>query len=180
MSVAAKNAVSSSGISRMLEDSDVGAQLQNGANGGVFELFLFLILNTFATIFISYLAHKFIYKIKIPMTKYINKVVQIGNLSAIFDVLAFIFLLIGQIALGSVLIVCSLFLFYYSGLMVVVNDDGAVRDKFYGLLLFVIVDFIVTIILASTFGNIVYSQVKDLMSSLMEEDLSGVILWSLF
>ena len=180
MTVAAKNAVSSSGIGRMIDDSGVGNQLQSGANGGVFELFLFLILNIFATIFISYLAHKFIYKTKIPMTKYINKVVQIGNLSAIFDVLAFVFLIVGQYTFGSILIICSLLLFYYSGLMVVVNDDGAVRDKFYGLLFFVIVDFVVTLILASIFGSILYSQVKDLIGSLMEEDLSGTMLLSLF
>ncbi|MCT7790118.1 MAG: zinc ribbon domain-containing protein [Lactobacillus crispatus] len=180
MAIAGNQAINNSSVGSMLSGTSEGAELQNSATGGLFELYLFLVLNTFVTILISYLAYKFVYSKKLPIANYINKVVQIGNLSAIFDVLAFLFLLIGQMTFGIVLIFLALFMFYYSSITVVIADDGAVRDKYYGLLMFVVLDFIVSMILFTMFGQMLVSQIKGLGNSLLHTEYMGTMILNIF
>lgn len=73
-----------------------------------------------------------------------------------------------MLKIGLPLAGIAMLLFTLAVYAVVVGDNApVVQDKFYGLLIVVVVQFIVMYILGKIFGNAVYSQVQDLICSSM-------------
>ena len=135
----------------------------------LFELFLYLILVIAAMIAAAYYAHKFVYGATENLFDFINRIVSCSNLSAIFYVISFICLIIGSedmIKIGLPLASIAMVIFSLATYTVVVGDPTpAVKDKFYGLLIVVIIQLIVMYVLGKIFGSAVYNQIQQLIHS---------------
>lgn len=156
-----------------LGDSEMGQAAQsivtNFSTSLLFELFLYLILVIAAMIAAAYYAHKFVYGATENLFDFINRIVSCSNLSAIFYVISFICLIIGSedmIKIGLPLASIAMVIFSLATYTVVVGDPTpAVKDKFYGLLIVVIIQLIVMDVLGKIFGSAVYNQIQQLIHS---------------
>ena len=156
-----------------LGDSEMGQAAQsivtNFSTSLLFELFLYLILVIAAMIAAAYYAHKFVYGATENLFDFINRIVSCSNLSAIFYVISFICLIIGSedmIKIGLPLASIAMVIFSLATYTVVVGDPTpAVKDKFYGLLIVVIIQLIVMYVLGKIFGSAVYNQIQQLIHS---------------
>ena len=156
-----------------LGDSEMGQAAQsfvtNFSTSLLFELFLYLILVIAAMIAAAYYAHKFVYGPTENLFDFINRIVSCSNLSAIFYVISFICLIIGSedmIKIGMPLASTAMVIFSLATYTVVVGDPTpAVKDKFYGLLIVVIIQLIVMYVLGKIFGSAVYNQIQQLIHS---------------
>lgn len=156
-----------------LGNSEMGQAAQsivtNFSTSLLFELFLYLILVIAAMIAAAYYAHKFVYGATENLFDFINRIVSCSNLSAIFYVISFICLIIGSedmIKIGLPLASIAMVIFSLATYTVVVGDPTpAVKDKFYGLLIVVIIQVIVMYVLGKIFGNAVYNQIQQLIHS---------------
>lgn len=154
-------------------NSDIGEAAENVilnfSTSLLFELFLYLILTIVAMIAVAYYAHKFVYGHTENILDFVNRIVSCSNLSAILYVISFICLIIGSedmLKIGLPLAGIAMILFTLAVYAIVVGDNApAVQDKFYGLLIVVVVQVIVMYILGRIFGNAVYGQVQDLIHS---------------
>lgn len=156
-----------------LGDSEIGQAAQsvisNFSTSSLFELFLYLILVIVAMIGAAYYAHKFVYGSTEPLFSFVNKIVSCSNISAILYVVSFICLIIGSedmLKIGLPLVGIAMTIFSLATYTVVVGDiTPTVNDKFYGLLIVVIVQFLVMYILGKIFGTAIYNQIQNLIHS---------------
>lgn len=143
--------------------------ISNFSTSVLFELFLYLVITAVAMIAIAYYAHKFVYGSTEPIFDFVNRIVNCSNISAILYVVAFICLIIGSedmLKLGLPLVGLAMSIFSLAVYTVVVGDSApTIRDKFYGLLIVVVVQCLVMFILGKIFGNAVYSQIQNLIHS---------------
>lgn len=154
-------------------NSDMGEAAQNLVSNFstslLFELFLYLVLIAAAMIAAGYYAHKFVYGQTENIFDFINRIVSCSNLSAILYVVSFVCLIIGSedmLKLGLPLAGIAMVIFSLSVYTVVTGDSApTVQDKFYGLLIVVVIQFLVMFILGKIFGDAVYGQVQDLIHS---------------
>lgn len=156
-----------------LGNSDMGEAAQNIVSNFstslLFELFLYLIITAAALIAVAYYAYKFVYGTTEQIFDFINRIVSCSNLSAVLYVLSFICLIIGSedmLKVGIPLAGIAMAIFSLAVYTVVIgNSQPVVHDKFYGLLIVVVVQIIVMAILGQIFGNAVYNQIQDLIHS---------------
>lgn len=156
-----------------LGNSEMGQAAQgivsNFSTSLLFELFLYLILVVVAMIAAAYYAHKFVYGSTEKLFDFINRIVSCSNLSAILYVVSFICLIIGSedmIKISLPLASIAMVIFSLATYTVVVGDSTpAVKDKFYGLLIVVVIQVIVMYVLGKIFGSAVYNQIQQLIHS---------------
>lgn len=156
-----------------LGDSEMGQAAQslisNFSTSSLFELFLYLILVIVAMIAAAYYAHKFVYGSTEPLFTFVNRIVSCSNISAILYVISFVCLIIGSedmLKMGLPLVGIAMTIFSLATYTVVVGDSApAVNDKFYGLLIVVVVQFLVMYILGKVFGTAIYNQIQNLIHS---------------
>ncbi|WP_251717068.1 zinc ribbon domain-containing protein [Lactobacillus agrestimuris] len=125
--------------------------------GMALELIFFLLLTQAAWIGAAYLSYKVIYNQNKNFLQLTNHIVQTSNLSAIFIVVYFVFMLLagpGGVVMSTIMIWLSVALFGMALTVVVVGDPNPVHDKLYGYLLFLVLQFItgaiMTILIFST------------------------------
>lgn len=156
-----------------LGNSDIGQAAQtvvsNFSTSLLFELFLYLVLVIVAMIAVAYYAHKFIYGSTENLFNFVNRIVSCSNISAILYVVSFVCLIIGSedmLKIGLPLAGIAMTLFSLAVYAVVVGDSApAVQDKFYGLLIVVVVQVVVMYVLGKIFGSAVYNQIQQLIHS---------------
>ncbi|MDF7639545.1 zinc ribbon domain-containing protein [Lactobacillus sp. ESL0791] len=121
------------------------------------ELFFLLVLLEAALLGAGYLAYMFIYNKIRSFWSFTNHVVQSANLNAIFTVLAFLMLLMGASSSSlAFLLLLLIFIIFIGALYVVIlGDPKPARDKMYGLLIFIGLVLVVSIV----WGNIAYNTV---------------------
>ncbi|QNQ80203.1 zinc ribbon domain-containing protein [Lactobacillus sp. PV034] len=130
-------------------------------NGAFIQVFLFLILLTLGSILASFIASKFVYSQTIGFWDYVNRIAQIDNLSAIFMIVAFIGALIKSDGLFAFLVILAGIFFELAVFVPVLADKNAKRDKFYGLIIGVVIQLIIAGILFSVFKQSIQSQLQN-------------------
>lgn len=132
--------------------------ISNISTQAIISLLIFLVVYQFGTIAIGFISHKFIYGTQVSFTQYINRTVQIENLGAICVVVTFIAGLLGSGVLATLGVLASAFVFYNANVVAVVGDDKAGHDKFYGFLIFLILQFILTMFIFMIFSSTLIGQ----------------------
>lgn len=130
--------------------------------GTMIEIILFLLLIEAAWILAADLTYKVIYGRSKDFVEVTNHIVQTSNLSAIFIVVYFLFMVL----MGPAGIIVSLTMLWLSAIffgmactVVVIGDDHPVHDKFYGYLMLIALQFITTLILGAIIGSTIASQI---------------------
>lgn len=140
--------------------------ISNVSMQAIISLLIFLLVFQFGTIAIGFVSHKFIYGTQMPFTQYINKTVQIGNLGAICVAITFIAGLLGTGTLATLGALAATFIFYNANIVAVVGDDKAGHDKFYGFLIFLILQFILAMFLIMIFSSTLMGQASSSIQQL--------------
>lgn len=134
--------------------------------GTAFELIFFLLLTQVAWIGAAYLAYKVIYNKNKDFLQLTNHVVQTSNLSAIFITVYFIFMVAAGpagVVMSSLMLILSV-VFFSAGLTVVIlGDPNPVHDKFYGYILFLVLQIIVGFIVTTIIGTTLISQLGSIL-----------------
>lgn len=153
--------------------SEAQAIIANFSTSVLFELFLFIIIILAAMFTAVFFIRKFVYNINENFFDVVNRIVSCGNLSTIFYLLTFVCLLIGSndmLKFAMYLISGAMLIIFLACYTMVVADPNPVNDKFYGLLILVVVEFIVIWILTKVFGQAVSSQIE----SVFHVNMSGM------
>lgn len=134
----------------------------NSETNGIFvQLFLFFVLLTFGSILASFVGSKFVYGQSTPSWwDYTNRVAQIDNLSAIFIVIAFVGGLMKSAGLYSLLSLLAGIFFILAVFAPILINKNAKRDKFYGLIIAIVLQLIILSVLISIFGQNIIEQLK--------------------
>lgn len=138
--------------------------------GVAIELIIFVALAQFAWIGAAYLAYKVIYGHSKDFMELTNHVVQASNLSAIFMVIFFVFMVLmgpAGTVISSLMVILSIVFFSMALTVVVLGDANPVHDKFYGYLLFIALQFITGIILFGIISATVVSQIGSSLPGIM-------------
>lgn len=138
--------------------------------GVALELIIFVALAQLAWIGAAYLAYKVIYGHSKDFMELTNHVVQASNLSAIFMVVYFVFMVLmgpAGAVLSSLMVILSIAFFSMALTVVVLGDANPVHDKFYGYLLFIALQFITGLILFIIISTTVASQIGSSLTSIM-------------
>lgn len=146
----------------MLGSTNLMGSTSNFSFGVAIELIIFVALAQFAWLGAAYLAYKVIYGHSKDFLELTNHVVQTSNLSAIFMVVFFVFMaLMGPagVTISSLMVILSIGFFSMALSVVVLGDPNPVHDKFYGYLLFVVLQFITGLIVTMIISGTVASQI---------------------
>lgn len=130
--------------------------------GVVFELMIFIALAQLAWIGSAYLAYKVIYGHSKDFLQLTNHVVQTSNLSAIFMVVFFLFMVLmgpAGVFISGLMVSLAVTFFSMALTIVVLGDPNPVHDKFYGYLLFIVLQFITGVILFMLISGTIASQI---------------------
>lgn len=146
-----------------------GTNIMNSSAGFTFgtaiEVAFFLALTEAAWILAAYLAYKVIYGKSRDFLDLTNHVVQTSNLSAIFIVVYFVFMLLmgpAGVAFSAVMLWLSILFFSMALTVVVLGHQNPVHDKFYGYVLFIALQFITGLILFLIIGGTVMDKLDPL------------------
>lgn len=124
----------------------------------VIELLFFIILTQIAWIGAAYLSYKIIYNKDKDLMEFTNRVVQTSNLSAIFMVIYFIFMVIPNVGISATMIILTIIFFIMALTVVILGEPNPVHDKFYGYLLFIAIQFVISLILIYLIDITIISQ----------------------
>lgn len=151
---------------------EVGSMVANQVNqlSGtvIFQLFFMVLLMQIISLAAGFGARQFIFGQNLPVMTFVNRTVQASNLSVILVLLACLCLMVGDasmIASGLVLGMIASVLFNLGLIVVTLDGQKPVRDKFYGLLILTVAVILASMILSSLFGSAVYNQIKDLIGN---------------
>lgn len=154
------------------QGTDLPTQVTTQANSLVssivWRVFFYLIIAAIGTIFATYIARIFVYGTKEPIFSLINRLVHISNYAVILAILVFLCALMGSMdnykmwIYGLYLLSAMVLLFDLAGITTIANDEGAVKDKFIGVIIFTIIQLIIAVILFHFFKNSVLGQVQQI------------------
>lgn len=91
--------------------------------------------------------------------EFTNHIVHTSNLAAIFIVVYFLFMLIMGPAGIAVSVLIAVSVFELALMVVVLGDPNPVHDKFYGFLLFMVLQAVAGLIFVSIIGATLISQI---------------------
>lgn len=133
------------------ENCQIPETINNSSHSLIFEFLICLILTEIITIAGAYLGHKFVYGQTENLFDFINHIVGMSNLSAIFVIAAIIFMLISgdqNTFFLALFLDCLTIVFFslacYS--VVVADKQPAIHDRFYGLLIVFVIELLGIII----------------------------------
>lgn len=136
-------------------------------NGAFVQLFLYLLLLTLGSILASFIGSKFVYGNETDgWWEYTNRIAQISNLNAIFIVVAFLGGLIKSYTLYGMMSLLAAIFFSLAVFVPVLADKHAKRDKFYGLIIAVVIQIFVFMILTAIFGESISNQLQSSVTHL--------------
>lgn len=138
--------------------------------GVAIELMFFLALGELVLIGAVYLSYKIIYGHAKDFMEFSNHIVQTSNLNAIFIVLFFLFVLIFGVSgsfLGTFMLMLAYIVFEVALTIVVVGDANPVHDKFYGYLLFVLLQMIASMLFMTMAAGIIGTQIGSDITNLI-------------
>lgn len=150
--------------------SDIASSTSNFTFGMAIELIFFLLIAQFAWIGSAYLAYKVIYNKNKDFLQLTNHIVQTSNLSAIFIVIFFIFMILagpGGVVMASLMLWLSAIFFGMALTVVVLGDPNPVHDKFYGYLLFIVLQAITGVIVFMLISSMILGQIGSSFLSLI-------------
>lgn len=150
--------------SSSLLGNDIASNTAGFTFGMAIELVFLLLLTEAAWIGAAYLAYKVIYEKSKNFLQFTNHVVQTSNLSEIFISLFFLLMIFGGtggIVLSVLMISLSISFLTMALNVVVLEDTNPVHDKFYGYLLFLLLQAFTGIIM----GVLIFSTVLGQISS---------------
>lgn len=145
----------------MLGNTNLMRSTANFTFGTAIEISLFLALTEAAWILAAYLAYKVIYGKSRDFLELTNHVVQTSNLSAIFIVIYFFFMLLmgpAGVIVSGIMLWLSVIFFSRALTVVVLGDQNPVHDKFYGYFLFIALQYITGLILFMIICGMIMSQ----------------------
>ncbi|MDD6420582.1 MAG: zinc ribbon domain-containing protein [Lactobacillus delbrueckii] len=153
-------------------DSTWNSNVANSTSGAtfsvVFEMIIFLALTELCWIFACFISYKVIYNKKRDLLDLTNHIVQTSNLNAIFVVIYFFSMMFTSTTGGvlPILMLVLIELFFSKAITVsLLGDNGEAHDKFYGYILFLVIQGITTLILIMVIGSSVLSQIKSYLGS---------------
>lgn len=159
MNIASKQAMSSASF---------GLFSGNSTTNQIFiEVFFYLVLMTLGSIFASWVGSKFVYEKSVNWWDYTNRIAHIDNLSAIFVVIAFLGALVKSYGLFGFFTVLSGLFFALAVFVPVLADKDAKRDKFYGLIITVVIQLFIIMILTQIFGQNIQSQLTGIFTHML-------------
>lgn len=123
-----------SGSSRVMGMFNSGYSMMNGMQIPYIPFFIYLLIVQAACFGVYYLGYKFIYGSVRQFNDFVNHMMQVSNLNAIFIVLAFIFMLMVNPILVGIMIFLILTVWTASFQVVLLGDPNPVHDKFYSYL----------------------------------------------
>ena len=159
MNIASKQAMSSATFGLFSGNSET--------NQIFIEVFFYLVLMTLGSIFASWVGSKFVYEKTAGWWEYTNRIAHIDNLSAIFVVIAFLGALLKSYSLFGFFTVLAGLFFALAVFVPVLADKDAKRDKFYGLIITVVIQLFVVMILTQIFGQNIQSQLTSIFTHML-------------
>ncbi|BDR60033.1 zinc ribbon domain-containing protein [Lactobacillus xylocopicola] len=136
-------------FSNHFNEAAQGLSMVDFSFGIVLKVLLFILLYEVIMIGSTYLAHKFIYDRKVALLDFVNRSAHASNLNLIFAAIFFLLMLMGpgSIVPAVILLVVILMLFSVGQQVVLLSDEGAKRDKVYGCLIALGINFVGMLIL---------------------------------
>lgn len=141
------------------------SKADNAMSGLGIIVFIALVVLSFGIITASYFSSKFVHGKTVEFTSYVNKVVQLSNLSAILVLAISILMFInfsGTAGLSILLMVFTTMLFLFAAGAEVLDGPKTKRDTFNGVILYIILVLILILIVIGIFGQQISSQIPSM------------------
>lgn len=146
----------------MLGGTSFMSSSANFTFGTAIEVIFFIALAEAIVILAAHLSYKVIYGKSKDFMEFTNHIVHTSNLAAIFIVVYFLFMLImgpAGIAVSVLMLWLAVSVFELALMVVVLGDPNPVHDKFYGFLLFMVLQAVAGLIFVSIIGATLISQI---------------------